>query len=340
MNNPIRLFKSLSETFIRYLDSPFDLRYPDLVTERDNILDADGCLHREPLIEPVPQYQDCGQSFPQMAQTLLAGSWSLQEITDLSDFVSLQLFPISGPEERRPYTHQRDVFREAVVNAHDVVVTTGTGSGKTECFLLPILAQLLRESANQHWGPGGPRPQTWDWWTHGSQRVPQRDHENPGERPAALRALILYPLNALVEDQLGRLRSALDGPSARAWLQANRPHHRPYFGRYTGRTPVSGFRIPAKIAKLRQELLSASSEQQRVAGTAAERFFPKLDGGEMWSRWDMQDSPPDILITNYSMLNIMLMRSLETSVVSRNWLEVFHLACSRILSDFELKHAK
>src|SRR5208282_6459623 len=70
----------------------------------------------------------------------------------------------------------------------------------------------------------------------------------------------------------------------------------------------------------------------QVAGSPAARFFPRMDGGEMWSRWDMQDFPPDILITNYSMMNIMLMRSLETPVfeLTRQWLEtdrsrVFHL---------------
>ena len=51
--------------------------------------------------------------------------------------------------------------------------------------------------------------------------------------------------------------------------------------------------------------------------------FPNIDGGEMWSRWDMQATPPDILITNYSMLNIMLMRDIESDIFkqTRNWLE-------------------
>ena len=42
----------------------------------------------------------------------------------------------------------------------------------------------------------------------------------------------------------------------------------------------------------------------------------------MWSRWDMQDHPPDILITNYSMLNIMLMRSIEANIFKQTsaWL--------------------
>ena len=67
-------------------------------------------------------------------------------------------------------------------------------------------------------------------------------------------------------------------------------------------------------------------EAQQVAGSAAERFFPRVDGGEMWSRWDMQDHPPDILITNYSMLNIMLMRSVETPIfdLTRQWLAADH----------------
>ena len=127
-------------------------------------------------------------------------------------------------------------------------------------------------------------------------------------RAPAVRALILYPLNALVEDQLARLRDGLDGTQARTWLQAHRAGNRLYFGRYTGRTPVSGSRTPAATGRLRAELADADRDAQLVAGTPAARFFPSMDGGEMWSRWDMQDHPPDVLITNYSMLNIMLMR--------------------------------
>src|SRR5258708_7717275 len=69
-------------------------------------------------------------------------------------------------------------------------------------------------------------------------------------------------------------------------------------------------------------------------------YFPNVDGGEMWSRWDMQETPPDILITNYSMLNIMLMRGLESSIFDRTaqWLRedtehrVFHLVVDELHS--------
>ena len=61
MSNPIAIFESLRDTYLRYLDSPFDLRYPDLVAERQQLLHVDGRLYRRPLIEPVPAYP-AGQS--------------------------------------------------------------------------------------------------------------------------------------------------------------------------------------------------------------------------------------------------------------------------------------
>ena len=65
----------------------------------------------------------------------------------------------------------------------------------------------------------------------------------------------------------------------------------------------------------REAIRASLSEKSRY-------FFPRLDGGEMWSRWDMQETPPDVLITNYSMLNIMLMRQLESPIFekTRAWL--------------------
>lgn len=332
MNNPIQLFDSLRDMYLRYLDSPFDFRYAELRAERRALLDADGRIYREPLIEPVPLYEPSGQTFSAMVQSLLSG-WPNTLVRDVANFIALELFP----SNRQPYAHQRQVFLESVVNGNDVVVTTGTGSGKTECFLLPVITQLIRESAQ--WGVASARPNNWDWWNHGPQRLSQRVHDSSPSRTAAMRALILYPLNALVEDQLGRLRIALDGASARQWLTAQRGGNRFYFGRYTGRTPIPGPQTSRKVNKLRQELALAALAAQRVVGTSAEPFFSRLDGGEMWSRWDMQETPPDILITNYSMLNIMLMRSLESNIFNqtRQWLEadrenVFHLIVDELHS--------
>src|SRR5262249_60600442 len=141
----------------------------------------------------VPAYQSSNQTFGQLAQDLLGPSWSGTDIGALADFVSLELFPPG----RIPYAHQRQVFEESVVNGNDVVVTTGTGSGKTECFLLPVIADLIRESAS--WGTPGPRDARWDWRNHWHStnrrvpRIPQQKHQNTALRPRATRARLLYP---------------------------------------------------------------------------------------------------------------------------------------------------
>ena len=150
---------------------------------------------------------------------------------DLAGFTQAGLLG-SGIEHL--YRHQEEAIQAALAGSN-VVVTAGTGSGKTECFLVPVIAQLLAELAG--WGPGDATPGP-PWWQTSGEFVPQRRNEIG--RAAAVRALILYPMNALVEDQLVRLRRALDSRPVRAWLAAHRPGHRLYFGRYTGATPVPG----------------------------------------------------------------------------------------------------
>jgi Lhr-like helicase len=342
MTNPFVLSETLNDVYLRYLDSPFALRHPDLTQERRQLLSVDGRISRDPLVEPVPAYERTAMHIHTACQTLLAGSHSALEIQDIADFISQGLFPPAWTL----YRHQQEAFEQSYVHGRDVVITTGTGSGKTECFLLPIVASLVRESGGPSvWTAPNPRHPRWNWWQHytmGAQnrqwepRHPQREHET---RPAAVRALILYPLNALVEDQLVRLRNALDSGSVRAWLQHRRGGNRFYFGRYTGKTDVPGGRTAAKTAELRQALADAEAAAALVAGTPAQDFYPKMDGGEMWSRWDMQDDPPDILITNYVMLNIMLMRAFEEPIFqqTRAWLagdarRVFHLVVDELHS--------
>ncbi len=344
MNNPLAIFRNLRELYRRYLDSPLAIRYDALRDERRKLLfDQDRRLWREPLIEPVPAYPVCGAYFNVVTHELLDASWGSATAGEVADFLEPSLFsePQTG-ELRQPFTHQHEAFRRALVEHRDVVVTTGTGSGKTECFLVPVLAELVRES--RQWSEPGARSPTWDWWNDRhrtmrgqnpryAQHAAQRAHET---RPAAVRALLLYPLNALVEDQLVRLRLALDSAAARTWLDAHRNGNRIYFGRYTGRTPIPG---RSDTGRLRKELRDLAREAAAVAGSDAAVFFQTLDVGsaEMWSRWDMQDHPPDLLITNYSMLNIMLMRSLEAGIFdqTRTWLaadnsRVFHLVVDEL----------
>ena len=149
MTNPIALFDHLRQTYLRYLESPFDLRYEPLVAERRALLDCDRRLYRDPLIEPVPPFASSGRTFAAAASEILSSSWHPQLIGDLTVFVEQGLFPPG----RELYSHQFDAFRAAVAAGEDVIATSGTGSGKTECFLLPLAAALVQNP------PAGAAPQ-------------------------------------------------------------------------------------------------------------------------------------------------------------------------------------
>ena len=271
--------------------------------------------------------------YPSSGQTLSQLCNHLGLVADIGDFLAQGGDDGLSPKDRPLYEHHASAFESSVIDGKDVVVTTGTGSGKTECFLLPIFSYLIKESTN--WKSYGLRNANHPWWQSLERRtgkyVPQRQGEN---RPAALRALILYPLNALVEDQLMRLRRACDSPEARRWLDRHRGENRFYFGRYTSLTPVSGHKTSRNRSRLQRQLDRAHMQATKVHDSEEKRFFfpsTEVDTAEMWSRWDMQEHPPDILITNYSMLNIMLIRELEQPMFekTKKWLEkedsVFHL---------------
>lgn len=316
MNNPFQVFEDIRRAYLRYMDSPFRLRYPALLDERRTLLDQDRQLYRTPLLEPIAPYESSGHD--------IGGATAQLGLPQaIADFLRIGL--LDDPNIRL-HRHQLDAW-ESSRQGNAVVVTSGTGSGKTECYLIPLLASLLEESAN--W-PASPPAPAGRWWRQPrAQRTSQRGHE-PQVRPKALRGLLLFPLNALIEDQLGRLRKAIDLPLARVWLDRNRKGNRFWFGRYAGDTPVPGLTSNAsKRSDLRRELTQMDKEwvnaQTSVASGAADlvlQYFQDPDGSEMWSRWDMHETPPDILVTNYSMLNIMLMRSVEENIfdATRQWL--------------------
>jgi hypothetical protein len=304
----------LSEIYRLYVESAFPFRYPALDQERRAVLADSDILTQEPLAEPVPIYPLAEYSLQQAAQALGSAYEGLARL-------GAGLLPPNA----RLFEHQWASLRATITEGKDLIVTTGTGSGKTECFLLPILAALAGESAR--W-PASNAGDGRFWWRSEGPRVSQWQHSN---RPHAMRALVLYPLNALVEDQLRRLRMTLDSPAAHVWLDAERRDNRVLFGRYTGHTPVPGLpTATAAVRKLKQRLQQSDAAWQRIERALVQpetdpdiRYhFARIDGGEMWSRWDMQDTPPDIFITNYSMLNIMLMRDIEDVIFrkTRDWL--------------------
>lgn len=146
--------------------------------------------------------------------------------------------------ERPLYAHQEQAFR-AVVSDRNTVVKTGTGSGKTEAFLLPVIDGVLR----------------------------LREQGVSG-----VKAILLYPMNALANDQLLRLRALVDG----AGLDLT-------FGLYTG---------------------DSDSVAPRLGDGP-------IEGNEIATRSAMRRNPPDILLSNYKQLEFLLVRKDDRPLFTR-----------------------
>lgn len=291
-----------------YLDTVSQLKDPSIQAERRELLSAAGSVVAEPYLELLEPYRPSHITHEQIEIEI--------GLEGFAEFLRLGL--LRGVD--RLYEHQVEALRASLGGAH-VAVASGTGSGKTESFLLPILARLVSESKS--WERGDPLTSTW-WNARRPEFEPQRKRQ---KRMSAVRALVVYPMNALVEDQMIRLRRSLDSDPVREWLDVERAGNRFYFGRYTSRAQPSAQRAGAgdetirSLAGLMKQIEKTAHRAER--DSKLESQFPRLDGGEMNTRWDMQIDPPDVLISNYSMLSIMLGRDDEQPLLdqTRRWIE-------------------
>ena len=170
----------IKATYRRYLQSLLAVRDPEIDAALRAAIDSTPMLDKGPYLEATPPYA-AGRLAPgadrrRRPRRRVSPRWAVAAL----------------PLDRPLYVHQEQAIRKAAAG-RNVVVATGTGSGKTESFLLPILDSLVREHAAGTLGPG-------------------------------VRALLLYPMNALANDQMKRLRQVLA-----AYPDIT-------FGRYTGDT--------------------------------------------------------------------------------------------------------
>lgn len=318
MHDLVGAYERMNKIYQWYIESAFPLRYEAMNEERKKLLAREGVLSQPPILETIPVYPSSGMSLTDVCQRE-----EMQNGYENLYHLAQALFP----NDRKLYRHQWDSLK-SVLSGSDIVVTTGTGSGKTECFLLPLLAELSKELNS--WPDCPKSPPDHKWWNSEPDWKSQWGHTGRNQEGLhAIRGLILYPLNALVEDQMRRLRSTLDSKDVHRWLDDEYGRNRILFGRYTGQTPVPGEKsnsnaVKRLLTRLQEiEKISIEMRQQTDLDEEMHYHFPNIDGGEMWSRWDMQATPPDILITNYSMLNIMLMRDIESDIFKKtqDWLE-------------------
>lgn len=298
MENPVEIGRQLKDNYLNYLDTGIPLPCDEYKKERRALYEQEGIIMQSPIIEFVKKYDP----YKTLKDTYRALPKEKGYDPDIADFLNKGLIKNDDGSERILYKHQYDSVVDVLGNDKNLVVTTGTGSGKTECFMIPLITDLVKEA------------KTW---------------KDPETRPRAMRAMVLYPLNALAEDQMVRLRKALDSKDVKTWLDNNCNRNRIYFGRYTGRTDGKN------SANRNSDLLQYRAEWEDLQAQLKEPHDEKLDqlvysipctdkdSAEMILRCDMQDNPPDILITNYSMLNIMTMRSAEKDIFkkTKDWLK-------------------
>jgi Lhr-like helicase len=313
--NPLRLQKDLLSDFLRYYDTAFALKSSAVARERRVELERPGAVSGEPLIELIPRYQSDDLTIAELVDSVLPGS-------DIATLIQPGLF---SDLVDRPFLHQGKAFRAffgmGASDRRNALVRSGTGSGKTEAFLFPIVANIAAEAIRRPWAT--PNDTDTQWWTGNRRFRAQRTGE---ARHAAVRALILYPMNALVDDQIRRMREALDSDYARAWYRSHLNDNRIYFGRYTGRTPVPGD-VPGDVSpergsSERRYRKWLRQQQATIDAGISNTYVQRLDGAEMRGRWDMIAHPPDIMITNYAMLNIMMLRQREAGMfaATAEWL--------------------
>ena len=146
MTDAMAVFRGLKQAYLRYFESPFDLRFDELVEDRRRLLDRDSVLYRDPLIEPQPPYIGSGRDIVSASAAALGGApgWSPQAVADLGQFASNGLF-LPRPEPIELYRHQVEMLQISAAEGRDAVILTGTGSGKTESIYLPVFASLIRE---------------------------------------------------------------------------------------------------------------------------------------------------------------------------------------------------
>lgn len=240
LKNPIKQAKQIETEFSEYIKSMFDIRdvtYKQLFLNELKKMEKN--LYKGPYI--------CS-SLP------FEKSYSINDLVNNNTIHPnfAKLGKIDEIADRKLYKHQVDALTK-IENGRNVVITTGTGSGKTECFMYPILDTIIKEVEG-------------------------------GNKESGVRAIFLFPLNALVNDQLKRIRDVLS------------TYQDITFGFYTGETPENNF------GKKYNKYISL--------------YGDKISSNELITREEIRKNPPHILFTNYSMLEYLLIRPSDANFLS------------------------
>jgi len=247
--NPVQFARDVIDQFGRYLLTTFpvaDERLAAQVRQQMRFTaGGDSLLYKGPYVYLNRPFR------PGPAVAELVGQGLLHEVIR-----SRRVFPYD-----ELHWHQFETV-QAVSARHNVILSTGTGSGKTEAFMLPIIDHCLRLR---------------------DQRAPE-----------GVAAVLVYPMNALANDQLDRLRMTLAGTHVT-------------FGRYTGEAPdhfdANEHRYSAPVTYTGAQRAAYKSGQARFGSEALP--YPWEESVDKES---IRAARPRILLTNYAQLEYLLLR--------------------------------
>lgn len=229
--NPITASKNIVDKYLAYIETTFFIDDKDYMRQFKEKLKEKEQFSKGPYIDFIDSFKT-GKSLKDLiSENIVSREFERLFINDNKLLT------------RNLYKHQEKAICMANENKN-LVVTTGTGSGKTESFLFPILNYLMRE-------------------------------KEAGELDDGVRALIIYPMNALANDQIKRMRELL------------KDYQDITFGLYTGETEYKDKDAKAKYIDLNER---EPLKNERI------------------SRDEMKKRPPHILITNYAMLEYLMLR--------------------------------
>lgn len=299
--------KALQDRLKEYINSQYFGANPLLQNAFSERLQKEGTIYQAPYIEANAAYE-----------VSINGIESADIPAHVKKFMCAMADKNLGVY-KNPFQHQVAAL-ENFFKGKDLFVATGTGSGKTECFMWPMISSIADEA-----------------------RMRKKSWEQRG-----IRALFLYPMNALVSDQVGRLRKIIGDTNGefRKLLRSTAAYDSirvPQFGMYTGRTPYPGDKNIKKdeglASALQKDIIEAKDDIKSelvklgkypakvdlegfVEGLKRGQHITDDDDTELITRFEMQNNCPDILITNYSMLEYMLMRPREQSIwdETKKWL--------------------
>ena len=205
------------------------------------ILSEEEPLLSEPVFQSIFPWEESKESFEEHYSKLNILSQSFVQALS-SDAVEESLrFPL----DRHPYKHQTKSWKTMLSNkGKTIVVTSGTGSGKTECFMIPVLHDIA-----------------------------QRNEKD------CIQAIFLYPLNALMKSQQKRIH---------AWCDA----------------------IPNKVT---YAIYNGDTEKSTKSPKFTDPYFPQLI-----TRPQIRQTPPQVLFTNPTMLNYMLVRAEDKPILEKS----------------------